>query len=163
MMPPVLSWPSGTENGCIAKEGSQGLQTVSTAGISAQRWPGVIVPVGFGPHENWGLSLLVGERRVELGRCKVRAQIWMCFLLLGVFWGDGHQGWPIWGKLSVPWLALSGIRHSDSGLTNRTYSFLLKTKAGSQQHTWISQLWPTKFRLLYYNQVASARLELPLI
>ena len=39
-------------DGCIAKEERRGLQIVSTAGISAQRWPGVIVPVGFGPHEN---------------------------------------------------------------------------------------------------------------
>lgn len=43
---------SGKENGCVAKEGSQGLQIVSTAGISAQRWPGMIGPVVFGPHEN---------------------------------------------------------------------------------------------------------------
>ena len=69
--------------GCIAKERSQGLEILSTPDILAQRWLGRIVPIVFGPHENWGLTLLVGERRVDLGRCRVAARIGCVFCCLG--------------------------------------------------------------------------------
>lgn len=46
--------------------------------LLAQRWVGEIILIVYDPQESWGLSLLVGERRVGLGRCKVAAWIASC-------------------------------------------------------------------------------------
>lgn len=85
MMPPVSSRPSGKENTVYSQRGESRIRDSQHSRHTGTEmgWVGRIVPIVFGPHENWGLSLLVGERRVDLGRCRVAARIGCVFCCLG--------------------------------------------------------------------------------